>query len=70
MNTFLKGRVPVDSNETGWMVGGTTRRKSAARLENEDTEGDGRGGARRSGNGASSPSEGAQTLELVEAVAR
>ena len=34
MNTFLKGRVLVDSNETQWMVGGTTRRKPAARLEN------------------------------------
>ena len=33
MNTFLKGRVPVESNETRWMVRGTTRRKSAARLE-------------------------------------
>ena len=31
----MKGCVLVDSNETRWMVGGTTRRKSAARLENE-----------------------------------
>ena len=34
MSTFLKGRVPVESNETGWMVGARQGGKSAARLEN------------------------------------
>ena len=34
MNTFLKGRVPVEANETGWMVGARQGGKRAARLEN------------------------------------
>ena len=34
MNTFLKGRVPVESNETRWMVGCRTGRETAARVEN------------------------------------
>ena len=34
MNTSLKGCVQVESNETRWMVGGTTGGKKASRLEN------------------------------------
>ena len=33
MNTSLKGCVQVESNETRWMAGGTTRLKSASAME-------------------------------------
>ena len=59
MNTSVKDCVPVESNETRWMVGGHDTAEIGGSVGKRDTEGDGRGGARRGGNGASSPSEGA-----------
>ena len=61
MNTSLKECVQAKSNETRWMVGGTTRQQKGGCDGKRGAEGDGRGGAGRGGNGAPSPSEEALT---------
>ena len=62
MNTFLKGPVPVESNEARLMVGGTTwRKRYLARQENGAEMAMDVGVQEAMKNGALSPSEGVLT---------